>query len=253
MRAPNSTDKVDSQPLFSTAVWRQRRSYACQSLEDAGAKTILDIGCGEGSLLQILLNDTRYSHIAGIDIDAESLLLARDSCQPSRDDFFHLRELPITLELYRGSFSEVDDRLKGYEAITCLEVIEHLNPDMLAKIPEILFGIYQPRLVIISTPNAEFNVHFDDLKYGTSKSTFRHWDHKFEWTRAEFETWYGFLYKGLRMSLLDTDIQFCSTVLGSWLTNLANTDSAHRYISSHTSLQSSPASIPDQAFQPNTK
>lgn len=38
--------------------------------------------------------------------------------------------------------------------------------------------------MILTTPNGEFNVLFD-LKPGA----FRHWDHKFEWTRSEFQDW----------------------------------------------------------------
>jgi len=49
--------------------------------------------------------------------------------------------------------------------------------------PEAVFGQLSPKVVIVTTPNVEFNVLFPDLK------GFRHYDHKFEWTRAEFEEW----------------------------------------------------------------
>lgn len=54
----------------------------------------------------------------------------------------------------------------------------------------------RPRLVIVTTPNADFNVLFPSMIAGT----FRHADHKFEFTRQEFKTWaqnvahrYGYL------------------------------------------------------------
>lgn len=71
-----------------------------------------------------------------------------------------------------------------------LEVIEHIDPEDLELVSKTIFGLYQPKTVILSTPNAEFNVNFPNLKYGTEQSIFRHWDHRFEWTRAQFNEWY---------------------------------------------------------------
>jgi hypothetical protein len=73
--------------------------------------------------------------------------------------------------------------------ITLFDSIEHLFPETLKKFELNVFGIYNPKLVIISTPNSEFNIHFPNLNYNTPESSFRHYDHKFEWTRKEFETW----------------------------------------------------------------
>ena len=67
--------------------------------------------------------------------------------------------------------------------------IEHLDPEVLESLPRIIFGIYRPKICVITTPNAEFNVHFPNLNYGSPESSFRHWDHRFEWTRREFEDW----------------------------------------------------------------
>ena len=69
--------------------------------------------------------------------------------------------------------------------------IEHLTREVLALFPGTVFGAYRPPLVIVSTPNAEFNAHFPNLRYGTSQAQFRHEDHKFEWTRQEFQDWYA--------------------------------------------------------------
>lgn len=154
---------------------------------------VLDLGCGEGSLLCILLNNVAYSRLAGVDCDLGALAQAAGSCQPSDEDFTHLRELPVKVDLYHGSIDQSDDRLADFDAITCLEVIEHLPAEMLAKFPQVVFGEYSPKTVIISTPNAEYNVHFASLMAGTETSKFRHDDHKFEWTRCEFQNWYVFI------------------------------------------------------------
>ncbi|KAJ1910264.1 hypothetical protein H4219_006248 [Mycoemilia scoparia] len=91
-----------------------------------------------------------------------------------------------------------------------------------------MFGYYKPQILIATTPNAEFNVYFPDLKYGTPESKFRHDDHKFEWTRNEFKEWcemvcetYGYEYtiegigKIIKKEVLDAytgpeDVGHCS-------------------------------------------
>ena len=68
-----------------------------------------------------------------------------------------------------------------------VEVIEHLNLDRLASFERVLFEKATPRFVLLTTPNAEYNVHYEHLGEGN----LRHGDHRFEWTRKEFETWAG--------------------------------------------------------------
>ena len=66
-----------------------------------------------------------------------------------------------------------------------MEVIEHLDPPRLSAFERVLFEFARPRTVVLTTPNAEYNVKFEGLAAGK----FRHKDHRFEWTRAEFRTW----------------------------------------------------------------
>ncbi|KAJ3178938.1 Small RNA 2'-O-methyltransferase [Geranomyces variabilis] len=73
--------------------------------------------------------------------------------------------------------------------IASIEVVEHLPADVLAAFPRVTLGEYRPKIMVVTTPNADFNVNFTDLQYGTPEKPFRHWDHKFEWTRAEFQAW----------------------------------------------------------------
>lgn len=82
-----------------------------------------------------------------------------------------------------------DDRLKEYETIVCSEVIEHLFDKDLEPFLDVALGFYKPRVLIVTTPNGEYNVHFPDLQYGTEHAIFRHDDHKFEWTRQQFQNW----------------------------------------------------------------
>ncbi|KAG5457745.1 MAG: hypothetical protein BJ554DRAFT_2164 [Olpidium bornovanus] len=105
--------------------------------------------------------------------------------------------------------------------------IEHLDPPVLAALPKTLFGDYRPKVVVISTPNGcsvlggallllshspryaalhavEFNVHFDGLKLTPRGTYMRHDDHRFEWTRAQFEEWCLFLKRYSRPPVLGT-------------------------------------------------
>jgi 3' terminal RNA ribose 2'-O-methyltransferase Hen1 len=78
-----------------------------------------------------------------------------------------------------------DKRLSGYDAAAVVEVIEHLDPPRLAAFERVVFEFARPGTVIVTTPNAEYNVKFDNLAAGH----LRHHDHRFEWTRLEFQAW----------------------------------------------------------------
>src|SRR5947199_4949083 len=78
-----------------------------------------------------------------------------------------------------------DTRLAGYDAAAVVEVIEHLDPPRLAAFERVVFEFARPSTVVITTPNAEYNVRWESLPAGR----FRHRDHRFEWTRAEFQRW----------------------------------------------------------------
>ncbi|KAI9356506.1 S-adenosyl-L-methionine-dependent methyltransferase [Zopfochytrium polystomum] len=185
------TSEERQERLFDPPLWIQRRAAVSGLLKEHALHptAILDLGCGEGALLEILLNDTSFVRLAGLDIARDEVVLAASRCQPSRRDFDYLRGMPMTVSLYCGDLLSLDDRLAGYDAIVLAEVIEHLDPEPFARLPEVVFGSYQPGVVIVTTPNAEFNVHFEQLRYGTSESSFRHPDHRFEMTRKEFRHW----------------------------------------------------------------
>jgi hypothetical protein len=66
-----------------------------------------------------------------------------------------------------------------------VEVIEHLDEDRLPALEKVVFGAARPATVIVSTPNADYNALFPNLKAGAM----RHPDHRFEWSRAAFAAW----------------------------------------------------------------
>ncbi len=164
----------------------QRRAAVLDALRSAGASSVVDMGCGEGSLLAELLDDVRFTRITGADVSARALQnasrrlgLAAGSDHSIPD---HRRE---RIDLLQSSLTYRDDRLRDHDAMVLMEVIEHVDPPRLEALQRNVFGAAHPATVIVTTPNAEYNVHFPDLAHGT----YRHRDHRFEWSRREFQDW----------------------------------------------------------------
>jgi 3' terminal RNA ribose 2'-O-methyltransferase Hen1 len=159
----------------------QRLGAVLGILRGSGARSVLDLGCGEGKLLRALLADAQFERIAGVDVSHRALERARERLQPER--------LPpqraAGLSLLHGSLTYRDRRLEGFDAAAVVEVVEHLDPDRLPAFERTLFEFARPGTVVMTTPNAEYNVRFEALPAGH----FRHGDHRFEWTRAEFADW----------------------------------------------------------------
>ncbi|ORY41965.1 hypothetical protein BCR33DRAFT_851972 [Rhizoclosmatium globosum] len=206
--------------MFSPPLWLQRRTQILLQLDRFQPESVCDIGTGPGSLLGPLLSRPGIRRIAAVDVDRESLELARKLCEPRIGE--ELREEKTVVELWEGSVEHADGRLKGYDAIVCAEVIEHLDPAPLESFPRVVLGHYNPRIIIVSTPNAEFNVNFPDLKYGTTSATLRIPDHRFEWTRVEFQSWattiaqeyrYSVEFTGVGLLLSSPyDVGFCTQI-----------------------------------------
>ncbi len=161
----------------------QRVGAVLSALKASGASTVLDLGCGEGRLLQALLKDRQFSKIVGMDVSYRSLEIAKDKLNLDRlPDLQRQR-----IQLLHGSLMYRDKRLAGFDVATVMEVIEHLDPPRLAAFERVLFECAKPGRVVMTTPNAEYNVKWESLPAGK----FRHKDHRFEWTRSEFQQWAG--------------------------------------------------------------
>ena len=165
----------------SIGLQHQRLEAVMAALHDRGVSRVLDLGCGDGALVRMLLHDPRFSDIVGMDVSRRHLDRAADR--------LHLEDLPTRqrqrLTLIQGSLLYRDARLVGYEAAVLIEVIEHIEPTRLGMFEQVLFGYTRPGTVILTTPNREYNMIWPALAAGR----FRHRDHRFEWTRAEFQQW----------------------------------------------------------------
>ncbi|WP_432247377.1 3' terminal RNA ribose 2'-O-methyltransferase Hen1 [Streptomyces sanyensis] len=159
----------------------QRREAVLAELRAAGASRVLDLGCGQGQLVQALLQDVRFTEIVGMDVSVRALAVAARRLRLDR-----LGERQASrVSLVQGSLAYTDKRLTGYDAAVLSEVVEHLDPPRLPALEHAVFGTARPGTVLVTTPNVEYNVRWETLPAGRV----RHADHRFEWTRAEFRTW----------------------------------------------------------------
>jgi 3' terminal RNA ribose 2'-O-methyltransferase Hen1 len=157
-----------------------RRLEAVTSvLRETGATRVLDLGCGEGKLICHLMETSQYREIVGVDVSARALEIG-------------VRRLKLDqppgkgrVTLLYGVLTYRDRRLSGFDAAAVVEVIEHLDPSRLASFERVLFEFARPATVVVTTPNADYNLLFPGLPAGR----LRHRDHRFEWSRAEFRAW----------------------------------------------------------------
>ncbi|WP_339908695.1 3' terminal RNA ribose 2'-O-methyltransferase Hen1 [Symmachiella dynata] len=177
--SPNGGDEdVLENPL---SLNEQRLGAVLAVLRSSGARTVLDLGCGEGKLLRELIKDIQFDQIVGLDVSMRSLEKAQ---QRLRLDRLPQRQAE-RLTLMHGSLIYRDKRLHDFDAAALVEVIEHLDPPRLAALERTVFEFARPGTIVLTTPNREYNVMWESLPAGQ----FRHADHRFEWTRQEFQDW----------------------------------------------------------------
>jgi 3' terminal RNA ribose 2'-O-methyltransferase Hen1 len=161
----------------------QRHGAVVAALRASGAVRVLDLGCGSGKLLRSLLAEPSFEKIVGVDISYAALETAHSRL---RLDRLAPRQRE-RVQLFQTALTYRDKRLAGFDAAAVVEVIEHLDEPRLRSFERVVFGHAKPKTVVVTTPNREYNAKFEGLPAGT----FRHRDHRFEWTRAEFEAWAG--------------------------------------------------------------
>jgi 3' terminal RNA ribose 2'-O-methyltransferase Hen1 len=157
-----------------------RREAVLDVLRGAGARSVADLGCGEGTLTGDLLRENGLHRVVATDVSARALQQAArrlrlDRMPEARRD---------RLVMFQSSLTYRDARLAGLDAAVLMEVIEHVEPDRLGALERTVFGFAAPATVVVTTPNREYNP-----EYGMAPGTKRHRDHRFEWTRAEFAAW----------------------------------------------------------------
>jgi len=174
-------DETEAEVERPLSLNEQRLQTVTAAVVGAGGGRVVDLGCGEGRLVQRLAEEASVSLVLGVDVSISAL--DRAARRLRLDEMSERRRERV--RLVQGALTYVDDRIAGFDVATVVEVIEHVDPERLDVFARVLFGHAAPATAIVTTPNREYNVHFERL----DPTSFRHGDHRFEWTRAEFREW----------------------------------------------------------------
>jgi 3' terminal RNA ribose 2'-O-methyltransferase Hen1 len=176
-----STDRSEDALERPISLHEQRIGAVLSAILASGARRVLDLGCGEGKLLRELLRNKQFEEIVGMDVSIRSLEIARDRLKLDRIP----EKQAARIKLIHGSLIYRDKRLEGFDAAAVVEVVEHLDPPRLSSFERAVFEFARPGTVVLTTPNREYNVSWENV----GAERFRHPDHRFEWTRQEFQDW----------------------------------------------------------------
>jgi 3' terminal RNA ribose 2'-O-methyltransferase Hen1 len=134
--APNPDAEAEAHAQEEEAIEKgislneQRLGSVLAALKGLSAARVLDLGCGEGRLLQALLKEKQFTQIVGMDVSHRALEIASDR--------LHYDRLPPMqkerIRLLHGSLIYRDQRLAGFDAAAVVEVIEHLDAAQRRKI-----------------------------------------------------------------------------------------------------------------------
>jgi 3' terminal RNA ribose 2'-O-methyltransferase Hen1 len=157
-----------------------RLETVVEELLGRGATSVVDLGCGAGTLLMRLAAHPQFRRLVGIETDQRALTAARAA----------IEMLPAgrqaVVELRQGSFAANEELPTGMDAATLVETIEHIDPRHLSRVERCVFQAMAPRTVVVTTPNRDYNTLL-----GLGADSIRHADHRFEWSREKFRRWIG--------------------------------------------------------------
>jgi 3' terminal RNA ribose 2'-O-methyltransferase Hen1 len=174
----NAAEEKLEKPL---RLHEQRLNRVAEVLKASGARRVVDLGCGGGKLMKRLLAERQFTEILGVDVGTQDLEIA---ARRLRLETLSERQR-ARIKIVQGALTYRDQRIEGFDAAALVEVIEHIEPDRLASVERVVFEFAKPGLVVVTTPNREYNAKFE----GMAPGQLRHADHRFEWTRAEFQAW----------------------------------------------------------------
>ncbi len=213
--AAETSDSGEAAPEpveITPGLHEQRLRAVIAAIREVDAKSLADLGCGEGQLLSLALSERSLTRILGMDVS--SLALARAERRLRLDEMAPKQRARI--QLAQGSLMYRDERLRDFDVAALVEVIEHLDLNRLGAMERVVFAHARPQRVIMTTPNREFNVRWENL----GAERFRHRDHRFEWTRAECQTWatsvaerYGYRVRWQGIGQEDPDVGTPSQML----------------------------------------
>lgn len=162
---------------MTTELHRRRFAAVIEVVRASGASAVLDLGCGDGELTLALAGEPGIERLLGVDLDAVALEKLRVGLQEQPG-------ITAEVDFRHASYLVPDPALRGFDAVVMVETIEHIEPARLSTLERAVFATIRAPLVVITTPNADFNPLF-----GVPAHRFRHPDHRFEWGRERFARW----------------------------------------------------------------
>jgi small RNA 2'-O-methyltransferase len=162
---------------MTTALHEARFAAVREVVRAAGAAAVLDLGCGEGAFLLELAMEPWAERVLGLDVSASALATLAKALEALPE---HVQR---KVELRCSSYTEPDPSLRGFDAAVMVETIEHIHPDRLSLVERAVFTVLAPPLVVVTTPNADFNALLGVPDHR------RRPDHRFEWGRERFRRW----------------------------------------------------------------
>jgi len=170
----NQRKHENPNPIQRALIGRFHREVA-RLVDGVNPTTILELGCGEGYVLDFLSRAGVGADLTGVDLSAQAVEQAR-------------QRLGDRAEILQGDVADAVDGAARYGMVMILEVLEHLeNPAaVLATAVELSDGP-----VLVSVPREPF---FRGLNLARLRNIKR-WgsdpDHVQHWTRRGFEDFLG--------------------------------------------------------------
>eukprot|EP00884_Botryococcus_braunii_P019946 jgi/Botrbrau1/6635/Bobra.104_2s0022.1 len=172
---------------FVPCLAQQRYSFIVQTLQQHKCRVVADVGCGEGRLLEYLISQGFLAEsLYGLDVSKSGLQRAARKLGSRGPPSCHLINISaFTEEAAAGGWQGMG----SCDAVILTEVVEHLDPMPLSNVFKVVLGTVRPQVVIITTPNVEYNTVLVGAGVPLQEGMFRNSDHRFEWTRKDFEAW----------------------------------------------------------------
>lgn len=138
-------------------------------------KSLADIGCGNGMFLNFLKSSSRIKDLIGI-------------------DFSEIALRGVKTEKKVGSITEIPLEKKSYDAVSALEVLEHLNEKDLEKARKELCRV-SSKYILVSTPFEE-DLELELVKCRKCKTRYNASHHKRSFSESDIRDLfkeYGFV------------------------------------------------------------
>lgn len=155
--------------------WQDRRLRMVRDVvTTTGARRVVDMGCGDGALVQMLVETTAVPDIIGVDSSLAALALARQRLRTDR----YVERQRDRIQLLHGSILYADQRLRGADLVACLDLLQDIDPHRIDTLEQVLFGAMGARVVVMSAVvdrDADTRGMEDEVRFPATRAAFAAW------------------------------------------------------------------------------